>query len=74
MSHTLPSRGTARAPVFVTQQRRVRDFLADQDRLATIKSDWLYQMGSNDTRARLLQEHGFTPVLVPTRPRLPAYA
>lgn len=51
----------ARSPVFVTQQRRVREFIADQCRLATIKADWLYRIGAEDARVRLHQ-HGFTPI------------
>lgn len=62
MAHTLPGATGAVQPIFVTQQRKVRDFLADQDKLATIKSDWLYQIGSAETRERLLRAQGFTPV------------
>lgn len=54
--------GAAAPPLFITQQRKVRDFLADQDRLATIKADWLYRMGSDETKERLLRAAGFTPV------------
>lgn len=54
--------GTAASPLFITQQRKVRDFLEDQDRLATIKADWLYRIGSDETKVRLLRAAGFTPV------------
>lgn len=56
------NQGATCAPLFVTQQRRLRDFLADQDRLATIKADWLYRLVGTEARARILRGHGFTPV------------
>lgn len=62
------------APIFVTQQRKLRDFLDDQDRLATIKSDWLYRMADTRTRARILSEHGFTPVMGREIPSAAQYA
>lgn len=63
MAHTIPGGRPAIAPLFITQQRKLSDFLADQNRIATIKADWLYQMGSRETRLRLLRDHGFTPAL-----------
>lgn len=62
-----------RPPIFVTQQRKLREFLEDQDRIATIKADWLYRMGSQETRARLVRQAGFTPVVrAPSGELLPA--
>lgn len=71
--------GPASAPMFVTQQRPLRDFLADQDRLATIHADWLYQIASPAGKVRLLQQHGFAPPLAvrppqPEREQLAGYA
>lgn len=63
------------SPAFVTQHRQLRDFLADQDRLAAIKSDWLYRLVDVPTRARILRSHGFTPVIgrdLPQRRSQPA--
>lgn len=42
------------APVFITQRRRVREFIADQQRIATIKSDWLYSFCGEAGRRKLL--------------------
>lgn len=66
--------GHVAAPVFITQQRKLRDFLADQDRLASIRSDWLYKLVGTEAREQLLRANGFTPVRVREFPRAPAYA
>lgn len=60
--HTVPVAAAARAPIYITQQRKVRDFIADQERLAAIKGDWLYRLASPEARARIVRSHGFTPV------------
>lgn len=38
----------AQGPVFVTQQRPVRAFLADPQPVATICSEWLYRFGHRE--------------------------
>lgn len=62
MSHTINGARRAIAPLFITQQRKASEFLADQDRIATIKGDWLYQMGSEQVKCRLLTEAGYKPL------------
>lgn len=47
--------------VYITMQCKVRDFIADQERIATLKCDWLYKLCSPEGRAKLLIEAGFTP-------------
>lgn len=47
-------------PLFVTQRRRLREFLADQERIATIKADWLYSFCGEAGRRKLLIQAGLT--------------
>lgn len=55
-SRTLPPR------VYITMECKVRDFLADQSRIATLKCDWLYKLCSPAGRAKLITQAGFVPV------------
>jgi hypothetical protein len=69
MSSTTLYARPASPPVFVTQQRKLRDFLRDQNPIATISCDWLYAFAENTD---LRQPHRWSAARAPARMAAPA--
>lgn len=58
-----PAIGRPLPGVYIAMHCKLRDFLADQQRIATIKCDWLYKLCGPQGRAKMIADAGFTPVL-----------
>jgi hypothetical protein len=58
--------------VYIVMECKLRDFIADQNRIAHLKCDWLYKLCSPHGRAKMIREAGFTPVMPTERRSTPA--